>query len=174
MDLLVDFLILIILISFAWCGLSIAPFMPTRKKDLQRVNDIISSKKWDKILEIGFWDGRVSRYLAKRNPDSFIEWVELSPVFYLIGQVKQLLSPLKNLKLHLKNGFSVHLSEYDIIYIFAMPDNLKWKLKEKFLKEMKTGAKIVSYSFFIEEWPWETIKNKPDNESLAIYTMIKK
>lgn len=174
MYIFINIFIFLILVSFAWCGLSIAPFMPTRKKDLLRVHTLMNLQKWEKVLEIGFWDSRVCRYIAKNNPHATIYWVELSPIFYLFWKIKQLFSPLKNLNLFLKNAFSEDFSKYDVIYIFGMPDNLKWRLKSKFLNELKVWSRIISYSFFIDDWPGETKKNKPSEEMLSIYMMTKK
>jgi len=39
--------------------------------------------------------------------------------------------------LKLKNAFKEDFSQYDYFYIFGMPEVLKKKLKDKFLKEMK-------------------------------------
>jgi len=173
MNLILQIFVSIILWSLAVSCLSIAPFAPTRKKDLERINKLMSLSKWQKILEIGFWDGRVSRYLAKNNKECEFIWVELSPLIFLIWKIISFYSPQKNLKLKLKNAFKEDFSKYDYIYIFAMPEVLKKKLKEKFLKEMKPRAKIISYCFDINDWPWEIIKDKPNSDRLSIYTMIR-
>ncbi len=173
MNIIIQIFIFIILCSLVVSCLSIAPFAPTRKKDLERINKVMAPSKWQKILEIGFWDGRVSRYLAKNNKECEFIWLELSPLFFLVWKVISLYSPQKNLKLRLKNAFKEDLSSYDYIYIFWMPDVLKKRLKDKFLEEMKSWAKIISYCFEIEDWPWEIIKNKPTPDKLSIFTMIR-
>lgn len=148
--------------------------MPTRKKDLVRIHSLMNLQKWEKVLEVGFWDSRVSRYIAKNNPSAHIFWVELSPFFYIYAKIWQVYFPLKNLNLRLKNAFSENFWNYDVIYIFWMPENLKSKLKSKFLNELKPWARVVSYSFLINDWPGEIIKNKPNEDTLAIYMMTKK
>lgn len=174
MEIVINFFLFLLLISLARCGLSIAPFMPTRKKDLARIHSLMNLQTWEKVLEVGFWDSRVSRYIAKNNPHALIFWVELSPFLYLYAKLLQVYSPLKNLKLHLKNAFSENFWEYDVIYIFGMPENLKTKLKSKFLNELKPWARVISYSFFIDQWPGEIKKDKPREDTLSIYVMTKK
>ncbi|NUJ97948.1 class I SAM-dependent methyltransferase [Candidatus Gracilibacteria bacterium] len=173
MNPLLNFFLLIIIASLAIPSLSIAPFAPTRKKDLKRIHTIMNLKKGQKVLEIGFGDARVSSYLAKNNKESDFIGIELSPILFIIAKINLFFSHTKNLKLKLKNAFKEDFKSYDYIYIFGMPDVLKNKLKEKFIKEMKPGAKIISYSFDIEGWPGKKIKDKPSPEFLSIYIMTK-
>jgi len=173
MEITLQILFLFIFWSLAYSSVSLAPFVPTRKKDLVRIADFIPAKPWDKILEIGFWDARVSRYLASKYTDASFVGVELAPFLFVLAKIRTLFSPQKNLSLKLKDGLKEDLSQYDYIYTFSMPETLTNKLQEKLLREMKQSAKLISYSFPIKDWPWKVIKDKPQEDRFAIYIFSK-
>jgi len=169
-----DYLHLILFIIFiisVFSFLSIAPWVPTRNKDLERINELIKLKPWEKFLEIWCWTALVSIYIAKNNPNSDITWIELSPLFYIISKVKTKLSNQKNIKIILGNALKVDYSKYDVLYIFWMPDVLKNILFKKLKKELKTSWRLVSYCFKMENDYFNEQKNKPEGKnSVYIYS----
>jgi len=61
-----------------------APWVPTRKKDIQRLLDILKLKKGENFLEIWTWDGRVSYAVAEKFSTANILGIELAfPVFII-------------------------------------------------------------------------------------------
>lgn len=51
----------------------------------------------------------------------------------------------------------------DIVFCFLSVDPMK-RLKSKFEKELKTGSKVISYSFSIRDWkPKAVITGFPGN-----------
>jgi tRNA G46 methylase TrmB len=63
-----DIIFFFIALSFAYTGLSLAPWVPTKKTDLERINQIAQLKKGEKFLEIGCGDAKVCHFIAKNNP----------------------------------------------------------------------------------------------------------
>lgn len=83
---------------------------------------------------------------------------ELSPIFYLITLLNLKLHSVKDYRLYYKNFFNANLRKADIIFCFLMPKTME-KLKDKFIKELKSGTKIISYAFEIKDWkPYAVIK----------------
>ena len=158
---------LIILGSIAWGALSIAPWLPTKKKDLTRILDLAELKPGDIFYELGCGDGGVASYVAK-NSEAKVIGLEIALPLYFMAKLRQIFLGRDNLKIKLKSIFSENLSQAKVIYVFGTPDSLIKKLKDKFKRELKPGTKIMSYSFFIKGW--EPIKvSKPKDKDLAIY-----
>ncbi len=149
------FLCMVALISFIWV---IAPFFPTRKNDLEKVNQICKLKPGEVFYELGCGDGRVSIHLAKNNPNTQIIGLEMAFPLYVTAKIKSLFYPGKNLKIKWKNLFWEDLSKADCLYTFAMKESLNKALKNKFKKELKSGTRIVSYVFSFESWDGKTEK----------------
>lgn len=73
---------------------------------------------------------------------------------------------IKNYKLYYKNFFNADLKEADVIFCFLMSKTME-KLKDKFLNELKSETKIISYAFEIKDWmPYAIIRK---NGKLPIY-----
>ena len=141
-------LTMITLISFIWV---IAPFFPTRTNHLDAINDICDLKPGEKFYELGCGTGKVTRYLAQKNPETEFVAIEMAVVLYLITKLKSW--RLKNVTVKWKNLFWEDLSEANGLYVFAMTDSLNVKLRAKFLKELKPGTRIISYVFSMKDWP---------------------
>jgi len=149
-------IVLIILVPFAIAGTSFAPWVPTNTSDLQRLKKIIKLKKGDRFLEFGCGDARVSHYIAKHNPDIEVLWVEMAFPIYLMAKIRQLFSPQENLTLKLGSGFKQDFSDFDVIYMFGMPDSIAKKILPKFEKEAKKGTRLVSYVFSFKDTKYQT------------------
>lgn len=144
-------IVLIILVPFAIAGLSLAPWVPTNTSDLKRIQEALKYKKWEKFLEFGCGDGRVSHYIAKHNPDIEVTGVEMAFPIYFMAKLRQFLSPQKNLKIQLGSGFKKDFAEFDIIYLFGMPESIAKKILPKFEKEAKKGTRLISYVFSFKD-----------------------
>ena len=70
-------------------------------------------------------------------------------------------------KIRYRNFFKQDFSKADVICIFLTPKAMK-KLKLKLQKEVKPGARIISYAFHLPGWT-ETKKDKPNQKTTAIY-----
>lgn len=73
------------------------------------------------------------------------------------------------MKIKFKDAFSEDLTKADVIFTFAQVRSINGRLKEKFKKELKKGAKVLSYVFSINEWDGKQSVDKPDKKSLPIY-----
>ncbi|MBU3964633.1 hypothetical protein KJ562_02870 [Patescibacteria group bacterium] len=160
---------LIFLLSLTVSSFSIAPWVPCKKKDLERINRLAGLKSGELFCELGCGDGRVCRYIAKKNPESRIVGIELSLPIFLWAKLIELFFKSDNMKIKFGNALKYNLSEMDVIYTYALVQSINGKLKNKFEKEMKNGAKVLSYAFIINEWKGKTYFDRPDSKSLPIY-----
>lgn len=152
---------------------SMAPWVPTRKTDLERVNDLLDLKPGEIFYDLGCGDGRICHYVAARNPDVKVYGFELAYPLYAWARLKQVFRPKKNLTIKLKNVFNLDLSKADCVYLFGLRKTLNDRLKDKFEKELKKGARIYVYDDEIEGWDLKEI-NRPVMIDVPIYVYEKK
>jgi len=156
----------VIIVSLAISGYSMAPWVPTRKKDIKRVTDIVILQDWEKFLEVWAWDARISAAIARKYPNNSIVGIEMAFPIYFMALIRKYISGPKNMKLKLANAFKEDFWNYHAIYVFGMPDKMQKKIVPKFLKEAKSWAKLYSYVFSIpEEWRENTMSYGEENEA---------
>lgn len=171
MEFLIIFLKLFFIISI-FSFFSIAPWVPTKKNDLNKIKKIADLKPNEKFLEIWCWTALVSIYMAKNNPKSYITWIELSIFFYLIAKIKVFFSWQKNIKIFFWNALKENFWNYDVIYVFWMPNTLQNLLLRKLNLELKNNSKFISYCFKMNNNIFKEKKIKQNNKnSIYLYTL---
>lgn len=157
----------IILIPFAISWFSLAPWAPTRKKDVERAIDLMDFN-WRRVFfELGAWDGRTCFEVAKRFNIEVI-WIEINFFLYLICLIKKsLFYNDKKINFYNRNLFKIDLSSADIIYTFWMPEKMG-KLGAKIKNECKIWTQVISYAFSIDGLENE-IKDKPTPDVLSFF-----
>jgi len=161
------FVILLILLPFAIWAISIAPWAPTRPRDYKRILDLANFKWWEKVYEVGSWDGRISLFLWQQEKKINIIWLEINFYQYFYSKIKKYFLKCDNISFLNRNIFKYDLSDADVIYLYWLPQN-NHKLAEKFQKELKKWTRIISYVFEIPELKLIE-QNKPSKEELSIY-----
>jgi len=173
LHLVISFLFLIFILfslfSFGFSLLSIAPWVPSRTKDLERINHLADLKPGQTFCELGCGDGKVCRFVARKNPEAKIVGIEISFPMYLIAKLIQVFVGPKNVKIKFGNALKTDMSKIDVAFVFGVDDSMNKKLGPKFLQEIKKGAKIISYVFQIKNWPGKSMKDKPSDEDVSIY-----
>ena len=141
-------IIAIILIPCVYAGFSLAPWIPSKRKDLKRINKLAALKPREVLYELGCGTGTVCRYLAKKNPNSKIIGLELALPLYLWTKLKNFIFPQKNLEILWRDALKSSLDKADVIYVFGLKDNLQKKMLPK-LKTLKENTRIISYGLEI-------------------------
>ncbi len=163
---------LIILASVAWASFSLAPWVPTRKRDLPRIASLTRLEPGEIFYDLGCGDGRVAAYIAA-NSEARAVGVELAIPFYLISKLRQYLSGNRRLEFKYRNLFAADLTAADAVYMFsASPERLTGKLERKLSRELKSGSRIISYAFPIQGWTPVQV-DKPTDKEIAIYVYEK-
>ncbi|MBD3156284.1 hypothetical protein GF369_00490 [Candidatus Peregrinibacteria bacterium] len=126
-----------------------APFVPTPMHVGKKMLQLGKVKKGETVVDIGCGDGRLV-YLAAHKYGARAIGYELSPIVYILAKIRQCLWRSKATITF--GDFRMHdLSQVDCIVTYMLPDTLK-KFVPKFEKELKPGARIVSYAFHIGDW----------------------
>lgn len=163
MDLILIFTIVVLLsTTVAW--VSLAPWVPTKYRDLKKINEIINLKPKQKFLEIGCGDAKVCSYIARKNPNSEIIGIEMAPIFYLYSKIRSCIFGPKNLKIIFGDALKQDISNIDIFYTFLLKDTLNNQVRNKLNKEMKKGSKIVSYICSMKNWKGKYEQYKTEGE----------
>lgn len=151
-----------------------APWVPTRQRDMERLIGILEIKPWDRFFEIGCGDGRVSRFVASAFPKAQITWIELAYPMWWIAKLLTIFSRKKNCNIVFWNAFKQDFSQYDCIYVYGMPDKIQKKIIPKFLSEAKVGAKLYSYIFSIPEKYKKNVISFGGKDEAKIHVLEKK
>jgi len=158
--------VLIILITATIGGLSAAPWVPTKGKDVGRMIDLAEIKNGDKVYDLGCGDGRLVFASATKGAKSV--GVEIFILPYLYAKIKSFF--VLGSKIKYGNFFRQDISDADVIFIFLMEKSYH-KILDKFNRELKPGTRVVIYCWPINEWADKLIiKSKPREIDLPIYS----
>lgn len=167
MEIFLLVLILLILFTFAYGGWSGAPWVPTKKADIKRILQLVELKEGVKFYDLGAGDGRLLTAAAKRGAEAV--GYEISILQYFMTQLRTLFLNKKiRCKIIYKDFWFVNLKDADIIYFFLIPRTIK-KLKLKLEKELKKGARVISYAFSINGWEALKVDKNKGRPSIYLY-----
>lgn len=151
----------VIIGSTALGVISLAPWVPSRKKDLSRIFALADLKPDETFYDLGCGTGQLVIYANQHFKCKAIG-IEIGLPMYLICRFKKLFKNNKNIIFNWKNLFKQNLTDADVIYLFGLPGTLKEKLTNKLKRELKPGSRVLSYAFPINGWP--VIKTNGDGQ----------
>jgi len=148
-----------------------APFVPTPIEAAEKMLEIANIKPGEKIYDIGCGDGRMV-YLAAKKYGADATGFELSPLVYFLARVRHFLWRSKA-KIKFANFKNKNLSDADVIVCYLLPDTLA-RLQSKLDRELKKGARVVSYAFPIGDWqPIRKEERKAEQHIAPIWVYVK-
>ena len=138
-------LLIILLGSFAWAGLSTAPWVPCKSTDLDQLIKLAHLKTTEVFVDLGAGNGKT--VIAAARAGATAHGYEISLIPYIIARIKIIFLP-KNIRdrvfFHYKSLWNAELKNFDCIYLFLMPKILP-RLVKKIQTECKPGTKIICY-----------------------------
>src|SRR3990167_6427248 len=139
--------VLTIVVSMFWAGLAGAPWVPTFSQAAKASIDLAQIKKGEIVYDLGCGDGRWLTRAAKFTEAKDLIGFEISFLPYILAKLNFLFnSERKRLHVKWQNYFKIDLSQADVIYCFGLPGVMS-RLEPKLIKELKPGARLVSYVF---------------------------
>lgn len=123
-----------------------APWLPTRRKDYERIIKMAKLQPGMLFYDLGSGTGGMLFYLSRKYNINCVG-IEISPILYLYSKIKSMF--YKKVKIMYGNFYKLDISKADIIYIFLMPKTFN-KLKIEIGKKMKIDSKII-----ISCWPFQ-------------------
>ncbi|MBC7218158.1 MAG: class I SAM-dependent methyltransferase, partial [Candidatus Caldatribacterium sp.] len=103
------------------------------------------------LYVLGCGDGRIL-ICAAREFGARAVGIELNPWLFLLSSLRVLFLGLRpRVRVIFGNIFNVDLSEADVVTLFLF-EHVNEALKEKLLRELKEGTRIVSYVWTFSGW----------------------
>ncbi|MBI3887738.1 hypothetical protein HY310_01575 [Candidatus Microgenomates bacterium] len=144
---------------------SLAPWIPIRNFDLERLFKVINLKPGEVFYELGSGDGRVCLYAGKHYKNMIIG-LELAIPMFLISKFR---NKYKNVVFKNANIFSTNLTEANVVYVYGLPRVISSRLKAKLEKDLKPGSRVISYAFIIDGWKPVKIQKEQDKLPIFVY-----
>ena len=141
-----------------------APFVPTPMAAVKKMAEVAKLKKGHKVCDIGCGDGRAV-YIAANKYGADATGYELSPLVYGLARLRKLFWRSKA-KILFRNFKTLTFHDVDVIMCYLLPETLA-TLQPKLEKELKKGAKVVSYAFQISGWTPKHIEPKNAEKNLS-------
>ena len=158
-----------VLIPLAVAAKSFAPWIPTDSRDLERIFKIVKLKPGEIFYELGCGDGRVVFYANKKFGNRCVG-IELALPLFLLCKLKQIINKQFGVKIKNGNLFKEDIGQVDVIYLFGIPQAINNRLRSKMEKELKKGARVISYCFPIEGWkPILVDQSLPQKHPIFLY-----
>ncbi len=157
----------IVALTFAYAAIKGAPWVPTVGKDLERFLALAKIQPGQRMYDLGCGDGRLVVAAAEAGAEA--RGVELSLFPFAMAVFRQLLSPSRaRVKILFRDIWHTDLSDADIVYFFLMP-KVYPKLKEKLEKELKKGAKVITYVWAMPGWQAEKVDEAEGRAKMYLY-----
>ncbi len=134
---------MILLASAAYAGIRGAPWVPTRRADVDRLIGLCHLKPGQTFYELGCGDARVCCEVAKRTGARAVG-VELSLLLYLAARLRVWLGGHQRVRIFFGDARKADLSQAQVIYLFLMP-KVNALLAPTLAHEVEGGAMVVSY-----------------------------
>ncbi len=160
-------ILLVILLTMFNATFKAAPWVPSGKKNIEKILELAEIKKGDVVYDLGSGDARWLIALAKKTEASKIIGYEISFLPYFISRIKLLFMRKNNIKILFKDFFKADFSKANVILCFLTPMAMK-KLEPKLKSELKPKTKFISYAFRLPNTEF-TKKSKVTEKSLPIY-----
>lgn len=158
----------ILFLSFAYAANAGAPWVPTWKKDLSRIQTLASLKPGETFMELGCGNARVSRFMAKAVPDANIIGVDLSIFQVMLAKLQAVLGRQKNVEIRFGNAFAQDLTHINVVHIFLMPETYE-KIRPKLESELRPGARVMTYVWPIPGWEPTHIDHVEGSQKFYLY-----
>lgn len=146
---IIELIILAVLFVPTTIALIVAPWVPTPEKRILKMLELANIKPGDKVYDLGCGDGRMVHLASKVYGAKGIG-VEFSPLVYAMARVRNFILRSKS-QLVFADFRKVDLSDAKVVMFYLLPQAVK-NLKPKFERELKPGAKVISYAFEMEGW----------------------
>jgi len=161
----------LVVATIGWAAFSFAPWLPMHSRDLKRVFALLALKEGETFYDLGCGNGKVALYAGKHY-DARVTGLELALPLLWLCKLRRLLGRQKNVRFKWRNLFRADLSQADVVYFFGIPSTIKAKLKQKLARELKPGARVVSYAFQVDGWQAAAV-SKPCKTDIPIYLYVR-
>ena len=138
------FLVVAIILCFAWVCFFGAPFVPTRKKWAQEALNLVKLTKDDFVVDLGSGSGTILKILSNQRIRSV--GYELNPILWVISKIRFIFSNFA--RVELANFWKQDLpKQTTVVYVFAVVRDAK-KLEKYFTRQSQNSSiKVITFGF---------------------------
>lgn len=134
-----------------------APYVPSSRDKVTTMITLAELKEHERVVDLGSGGGALVFAAAKKGVHA--TGVECNPFLVLFSRARARWQGLSHLVSIEKKDFRDYsLVNTDVVFIYLWPSTVA-ELREKFLRELKSGSRVVSHAFPIKEWRAEKIQN---------------
>lgn len=143
-------ILFLFLVTAAYAAWSFAPWVPTRRKDLDRLFTLAGLLPGERFYDLGSGDGRTVFEAARRGADA--TGVEIAFPFWLWSRTLAPFRPGRH-RILWRDLFRVPLHDAHVVFLYGVPDEKLWaRLRPKLENELRSGTRIISMTFPIDGW----------------------
>lgn len=162
-------LLIVILLTAIYATVSGAPWLPTKKREAERMIELAGIKPGDVVYDLGCGDGRLMAQAIKKFPDAKFVGVEISFLLFLIAKARFLFMPKSRVEILFRDLFKINLEKADVVLIYLLPSCFP-RLAGKLKSELRPGSRVVTGVWPIEELKNNLVeKNKPTEKDLSLF-----
>lgn len=134
-----------------------APYVPSNREKVKTMIDLAQIQARERIVDLGSGGGALIFAAAKKGV--YATGVEFNPFLVLFSRVRARWHGLSHLvSIEQKDFRDYSLAHTDVVFLYLWPSTVA-ALREKFLRELRPGSRIVSHAFPIKEWRADKIQN---------------
>jgi SAM-dependent methyltransferase len=144
----------VFLLACAWVYLPLAwgaPWLPAPLRTVRKMLQRAGVQPGQRVVDLGAGDGRIVIAAALWFKAEAVG-VEIDPVRCAIANTLIRMLGLRD-RAHVQYGnlFEFDLSDVDVVTLYLWPSTNQ-RLRSRLLKQLRTGAKVVSYKFSLYGW----------------------
>jgi SAM-dependent methyltransferase len=160
-------IVFFVLIAFLLTMLlaSAAPWVPTRRKDMERILKLAKIKPGEVFYDLGCGDGRLVAEAARAGAAA--TGFDISLMSYLMA-LARLVAEGSSAKIVFKDFFRQDLRGADIVYLFLTPTAMP-KVEKKLKAELKKGSRVISYTFSIPGLALSAVDKQSNRQTVYSY-----
>lgn len=149
------------LIAFSFVVASAAPYVSTRKRDVERFLSLAEIKEGEKFYDLGCGDGRIPDAAAKAGAKAM--GMEFSFLNYLFCKIFR-----PRITTRFQNFFKADFRDADLVYMF-LSEKAHDKMGKILQSQMKKGSRIITYVWPIHGLTAIKINQVPGQPNLFLY-----
>jgi len=142
-------------------GLFGAIWIPTKKKDYERIAKLAGLRPGMIFYDLGSGSADLLFYLSKKYRIKCVG-IEISPILYLYSKIKSIF--FKDVRIRYGDFLKHDLSKADVIYVFLLP-RIYEKLQEKLGNDAKNESLVI-----LSVWPFKDAKYFKTSEERGKFT----
>lgn len=158
--------IIALVFSLTAAAASAAPWLPTYRKDIGRILKLAGLKPGDLFYDLGCGDGRLITAASREGARSIGFDFSLLP--YILTRLR-LAREKTGATIRYRDFFRQDLSQADVVYMFLTPRVMP-RMRDKLRKELRPGAKVISYYFSIPGWKPSAVDRPAGAPPIFVYS----